>query len=284
MELTRFETAQQFYERAAPFLLEREAEHCLPLGLCVDLMQNPTYYEQPPYLALVERDGAVAAAAVMTPPHNLVLSYIAAPDALALFAQDLATRSPALPGVSGRPETARAFAARWQALSGQPYQAHLSLRIYQLTAGTPVAGVPGRLRRATQADRELLIDWMRAFNREALDEDDDARVARSVDNWLSSTTRGMYLWEDRRPVAMAGAAGPTPHGIRIGAVYTPPDLRRKGYASACVAGLSQHLLGGGRSFCYLFTDLGNPTSNHIYQAIGYAPVCDVDTYTFGARE
>jgi predicted GNAT family acetyltransferase len=41
------------------------------------------------------------------------------------------------------------------------------------------------------------------------------------------------------------------------------------------------MLAEGRRFCFLFTDLGNPTSNHIYQEIGYRPVADVDVYRFG---
>ena len=83
---------------------------------------------------------------------------------------------------------------------------------------------------------------------------------------------------------MAGYAGPTPNGIRIGAVYTPPDLRRQGFASAVTASLSQHLLDQGRKFCFLFTDLLNPTSNKIYQQVGYRPVSDVDRYDFITKE
>jgi predicted GNAT family acetyltransferase len=79
---------------------------------------------------------------------------------------------------------------------------------------------------------------------------------------------------------MAGYAGPTPNGIRIGAVYTPPAQRKNGYASALTARLSQHLLDEGYGFCFLFADLLNPTSNHIYQKIGYKPVCDSDRYLF----
>lgn len=88
------------------------------------------------------------------------------------------------------------------------------------------------------------------------------------------------MWDDGQPVSLAGYSGPTPHGIRVGPVYTPPAQRGKGYASACVAALSRLLLDGGRAYCFLFTDMGNPTSNPIYQAIGYRPVCDVDEYRF----
>jgi predicted GNAT family acetyltransferase len=82
---------------------------------------------------------------------------------------------------------------------------------------------------------------------------------------------------------MAGHTGPTPNGIRVISVYTPPHLRGRGYASACVAALSQRLLDQGRKFCFLFTDLANPTSNHIYQEIGYEPVRDIDQWRFGGQ-
>ena len=72
----------------------------------------------------------------------------------------------------------------------------------------------------------------------------------------------------------------TPRGVRVNMVYTPPELRRRGYASACVAALSQRMLDSGKKFCFLYTDLSNPTSNKIYQEIGYRPVFDVDEYKF----
>ena len=93
--------------------------------------------------------------------------------------------------------------------------------------------------------------------------------------------RGVFLWEDDgAPVSMAGYSGPTPNGIRVVAVYTPPHLRGRGYATTCVAALSQRLLEGGRKLVFLFTDLANPTSNHIYQEIGYEPACDISEYVF----
>ena len=76
------------------------------------------------------------------------------------------------------------------------------------------------------------------------------------------------------PVSLAGHAGETPNGARVGPVYTPPELRGRGYASALTAALTEQLLER-RRFCFLFTDLANPTSNSIYQRIGYRPVTDV---------
>jgi predicted GNAT family acetyltransferase len=79
---------------------------------------------------------------------------------------------------------------------------------------------------------------------------------------------------------MGGYGGSTPNGARIGPIYTPPELRRRGYASALTADLTQMLLYRGSRFCFLFTDLANPTSNSIYQQIGYRPVADVDQWSF----
>jgi predicted GNAT family acetyltransferase len=211
-----------------------------------------------------------------------VLSHTPASDALDLFAHDLHGSGHDLPGVLGPEPVGRAFAERWRALTGKSCRQAMAMRIYQLTAARPVTAVPGRVRRVTEADRDLLLDWYEAFQREAMGEAVPEGIARSVDQLLTAdpVVRGLYVWEDSAPVSMAGYSGPTPHGIRIGPVYTPPEHRRKGYASACVAAVSQCLLDSGRRFCFLFTDLANPTSNRIYQAIGYEPVGDVDEYRF----
>jgi predicted GNAT family acetyltransferase len=130
------------------------------------------------------------------------------------------------------------------------------------------------MRPATPVDRPLLVAWIAAFGREALGDEDASRVASSVDDWLAGRGRTIWLWDDGGPVSLTGVGGATPHGIRIGPVYTPPERRGQGYASALVAAASQAQLDAGRRFCFLYTDLANPTSNKIYQAIGYRPVTD----------
>ncbi len=97
-----------------------------------------------------------------------------------------------------------------------------------------------------------------------------------VDRHLARGT--LFVWEDGRPVSMAAAPGETPNGATVNLVYTPPALRRRGYAGACVAATSRRLLESGKRWCFLYTDLANLTTNHIYQQIGYRPVCDVILY------
>lgn len=282
LELRRFHTVETFYNRVAPFLLQREAEHNLILGICANLMRYPERIKQQPYLATVEQEGRVVAAALMTPPNNLVLSHTDVPDTLSLFASDLQVEYGTLPAVVASTPFGKAFAEEWHRLSGQPYDLHRAERIYKLEKVNPVGNVPGHFRKAEASDRDLLIRWFVTFNKEALGETGRGDTESVVDRFLNSETQGVYLWEDGQTVSMAGHNRPTPNGVCVVAVYTPPEHRKKGYASACVAALSQTLLSSGRQYCFLYTDLANPTSNRIYEAIGYNPVCDAEMYRFGA--
>lgn len=280
MRLTRYPFASDFLSSAQDFLTLHEVENCLPLGIAAQLIERPDRISSPPYLAAVEQDGAVVAAAVMTLPGRLIVAHTNALDALDAIAADVHVLGTQLDRVTGSTPVSTAFVAHWEALTGNAAEPGMSERLYQLTRVNHPSGVPGRARPATSADRDLLIQWLEAFEREVFGVVSNDPAAW-VDNILATPSRGVCLWEDQsEPVSLAGFGGRTPHGIRIGPVYTPPAFRGRGYASACVARVSQDRIDAGRRFCCLYTDLANPTSNHIYQAIGYEPVCDVQEYCF----
>ena len=279
MKLRRFDAVGDFLAVAEPFLVEREAEHNLILGVASSITDAPEAYSGPPYLAVVTDRDRVVAAVVRTPPFRLVLSEVDDPRALGLLAED--SLSEDLPGVLGPVEHVRSFVEARAALGGPAGTFEVAERAYRLSEVEPMPSIPGRARPATLDDRDLVIAWVQAFRREALGEDDPVSVVADVDRWLARRGRSLHLWEDGEVVSLVGTGGRTPNGIRIGPVYTPPDARRRGYASALVAAVSQAELDAGRRFCFLFTDLANSTSNHIYQAIGYAPVRDVEAYVFG---
>lgn len=290
MKLVRYGDVATFYERVEAFLLEREAEHYLLLGIAATLQDQSGYYTSVPYLAAVEQDGEIALVAMRTPPHNPVLSLAAsdavADQALDLLAGDLrAVYGEQVNGVLGPSALSLGFAVRWREATGRAY--HVSVRegIYRLDTVTPVAGVAGTMRSATEADRSLLERWLVEFQDEALP---STAIRMPAERWvtlqLTPPLRDIALWLDTEglPVTMVGFRYSTPRGATIGPVYTPPEQRRRGYASACVAAVSQQLLDEGRQFCFLNTDLDNPTSNHIYQTIGYRPVSDATVYDFEA--
>ncbi len=279
LELSRFADAGSFLAVAGAFLEAREAEHNLILGVSSVVRDRPTTFgDRPPYFAAVRSGDRVVAAAIRTPPHNLVLSEIDDSAAIDLLVADRLGDD--LPGVLGPVDPVRAFAERWAAIDGRSWRHSLSERIFQLRRVIPAPPVRGELRIAMPDDRDLVARWIRDFIEEALGETDMAAVASLTDRWIEGRGRTLYLWQDEETVSLCGVGGETPHGIRIGPVYTPRSARGRGYASALVAQASQLQLDTGRQFCFLFTDLANPTSNHIYQTIGYEPVRDVDEYRF----
>lgn len=274
MAVLRHDDVEAFLPRAQPYLLLDEPRHNLEFGICAQLRADPLTYGEPAYLATIERDGKVRGVAIRTPPHNLLVS-VADPSDLRHLAEDVRERFESLRGVMSTPETALGFARVWEEVGGQVAEEAMRQRIYRLDEAPAVPPAPGRLRMADAGDRDLLVRWLGAFTDEALPPDVPHRVDDSVDDRLGSAHGGFALWEDGGPVSVAGYGGPTPTGIRIGPVFTPPDLRGRGYASACVAQLSGGLLQGERRTCFLFTDLSNPTSNGVYTRIGYRPVRDM---------
>jgi predicted GNAT family acetyltransferase len=183
----------------------------------------------------------------------------------------MAERYDRLPGVRGAADGVLAVAAAWERLKGvavRPLPAH---RMYRLDQVTFPIGVRGRLRRATAEDLPVVHAWGEGFA-----EDAGAAFHTSPDTRVGWVERGvLYLWEDGGlPACMAVATGRTRHGVRIGYVYTPRDLRGRGYAGALTAALSQRMLDEGARFCVLYTDLSNPTSNALYPRVGYRPLCE----------
>jgi uncharacterized protein len=270
-----------FAHRVMPYLMQREAQHNIMLGLFAVLQARPP--ELPPYLAWAERDGELVGAAMRTPPYRVLLAHGSESGAIEAFARDLSDKYVTLPGVLGGKAEAAAFTESWTALSGQAVNGGRHERLYRLDQVIPARSVPGALREPAASDLDLLVDWWTAFSEEAIGPITREQAAFGVSTryGVDPLVAGLRLWEaDGQPVSLVGYTGPTPNSIRVGPVYTPPEQRGRGYASAATAALCQHLLDQGFRFVTLYTDLANPTSNKIYQAVGYVPVCDVDELFF----
>jgi hypothetical protein len=285
MSLTvhRHATVDEFLAAAGGFLGAREAEHNLLFGISSAIRVTPELFaDDPPWFATVtDAGGRVVAATLRTPPYNQVLSSVDDPAAVDPLVDAL--RDDPLPGVLGPTEAAARFAVRWTETTGQAAHVQVAERIFRLERViAPLRPASGSWRLAEPRDRDLLARWLVEFAAEATPDAaplPDATAA--ADRWIARRGRVAYLWEDAgEVVSWVGAGGETPHGIRIGPVYTPPPMRARGYASSLTAAASADQLEHGRRFCFLFTDLANPTSNKIYRAIGYEPVCDVDQYRF----
>jgi uncharacterized protein len=280
MELVAHADVPSFLQAARPVLLADEARHNLIYGICATLSEAPEAFPDF-HLWTVGGDEPVLAL-LMTPPWNIVVSRPADPEALRFAARALEGAGIELPGVTGALPEADAFAGEWEGLAGVSRRLRMAQGVYALRSVRAPRPVDGRMRLATADDRDLLVEWFDAFVAESVPADSPHQDgAAAVDRRLASQGGdGFAVWEDGEVVSMSGFGGETPHGIRIGPVYTPPPFRRRGYASALVAQLSQELLDGGREYCFLYTDLANPTSNRIYMDVGYQLVCESADYVF----
>jgi uncharacterized protein len=262
-------TAAEFLERAGPLLLADEARHNLLLGVAGTVRDVPDAY---PDVGFWVVDGA---AAMRTRPYPLILARPRDDRALAALAEAV---DDDLPGVNGAVPEAHDFARLW----GKPHhvvQEHNVFALHEVVEAPAAEGAP---REATHDDLELLVAWWHAFVAEALPHEQiGPRDREQVTRKLDAPGNGLWLWErDGAVVSMCGYGSPTPNGTRVGPVYTPPALRGRGYATALTAQVSQRLLAGGRTFCFLYTDAANPTSNAIYERIGYRKVCEAAAIAF----
>lgn len=268
-ELVRHAGPGDFLQRAESWLLASEAEHNLHLSLAY-VRRDAGATGADVLFGTVEQDGDLVGCVIRTPPHKVLITSMP-PEAAPDIVGPVAELYDEIPAVLGPADSAVAVASAWTALKGGGWETGMQQRIYRLDQVEPVRPVPGAMRLATMDDLELLTDWGTGFARDA---GHAFLLAREQVNRMIER-QDLHIWQDESPASMAVAQGATPNGCRIGYVYTPPELRGRGYASALVARLSQRMLDSGMTFCVLYTDLGNPTPNAIYQRIGYNAICDV---------
>jgi hypothetical protein len=278
-------------------LLRSEQRYGLLLGIAYQVLSGAHRYRAPIYWATIEdgstdagaltdEDGAGDAGAVArdadaadaslvgcafrTPPHQVGVTALPAAASEPLVAS-LRETYLNLPGVAGPEATANAFADAWTARFGGKWWLEQRQRLHSLSHVTPPsAPAAGALRLALAPDVPVVRAWMAGFIRETGARQVGADAAERL-----VEERRLHIWVDGQPCCMVGAVRETPNTAGIGAVYTPPQFRKRGYASVAVATLSRQLLGSGRRSCFLYTDLSNPISNALYARLGYEPLDDV---------
>lgn len=297
LTVTRYGGAAEFLAAAEPYLLEREALNSLMLGVVRAQRRQATRMRSghpaaglrrrlPAAYLLVADERGPLLAGITSGPRKFMLGWdgAAADEAIAALVQQLLPTHRGLPSVFGPAELTRRFAEQWRAATNCTVATGMRQRLFKLEEVTFPTWLPdGQLRAATDDDSELLAEWVLSFQLEAVPDDAGDRDSARIIVEQLVRNRDLFVWAvdyGARPAAMAARARPTVQGVAVNLVYTPPEARRHGYATACVAYLSQLLLQSGWSFCTLFTDRGNATANHIYERLGYAPIADFDEYRF----
>jgi predicted GNAT family acetyltransferase len=272
---TRHADVDRFLEHAESFLLAREVERSFVLGRAID----PRARARPVQLYTVDDDAAPVLAALRLPSrqHQLLLTDGPAAAARAL-AQLIARDDPSLPAVHGPVGVADAFATAFADARGLAATPSRRMRLHATRTVADLPAPAGAVRAAVASDVELLGPWFSAFQRDVGDPpspDGAAAIAEIV------AAGRLSIWADAgEPRCMAAWTRRLATTCAVGLVYTPPEHRGHGYATACVATLTRNLLADGVRQCLLFTDLANPTSNAIYARIGYAPRLDFEELRF----
>ncbi len=244
-------------------------------GILTRLVAEPDAWGAEVTILMAVESGRPAALVTMTGPHPALIVAFAElrtevyAGLVAAMLDD--GRRPS--AVNGARQAAEAFAAAFGA-AGARVQVRRDVRVFELREVRPPARPPGRVRPAAAAETDLLERWTLAFFADVGEPETPAAAARTVAHKLAHDD--LLVWErDGRVVSMAGVVRRTARSSSIALVYTPPELRGNGYASAVVAALSQRELDAGQEWCSLLADVANPTTNHIYAAIGYEPKCDM---------
>ena len=264
-----------FLDRAEDWLLGEEERYGLVLSIAYQVLSGVHRYHKPIYWATVEQESSgrrakIVGCAFRTPPHKLGVTELPE-SAIEPLVSSLRETYLAVSGVGGPERTATALARAWTERFAEKWLIDHHQRLHSLTkVRKPSTPAPGELRPALPAGVPVARAWMSGFIRETRSNHVGAdTAARLIEQ------RRLYFWVDGEPRCMVGAVRETPNTAGVAAVYTPPPFRNRGYASVAVATLSRQLLEAGRSSCFLYADLANPTSNSVYRRIGYEPIDDV---------
>jgi len=254
---------QAFDALHRPVLEQDEVRHNILLAIMGRALQ-----EDPAAQTRTWSFGAPGACAVQSPGRGLVLG-----DMTQQHCRDLAHElaGTAFRSVLGADDVPHWFvdAAKQQ---GETFGEPMPQRIHQLSEKPIYPGAAGSDRLATEADADLFAQWATAFVREAAPED-QAPSRQDLDKKVRSGDIVFWI-VDREPVAMAGVVRRLETATAIAWVYTPTELRGRGYGGSATAALVDRVLAEGYSTVCLYTDLRNPASNRCYEKIGFKPVCE----------
>jgi uncharacterized protein len=281
MQFRLYTDVHEFYHATYDVLMRHESQNMIPLGNIIigHEGKDKTDWRDPVnwLMATVSDASGIQLTAIMTPPHNITLyatDNIIHPTAINCLIDGLENHE--IPGVTTEKTLAEYFAEKYAARKGLTFNTTMSQRIYELKVVNPDIRQFGVVRLLDEKDMYFFPFWAEAFNASKSYGKTEMPIPQDAKSYLYRlSTRKLYVLEDNGiPVSMAGYTREMPTAIGVAFVFTPPYFRGKGYASSCVAQISQMALDKGFSKCVLYTDLANPTSNSIYQKIGYVPVCD----------
>lgn len=274
MNCTIFKSVSEFLASNEESLLKAESEHNLILGLADRLNRGLGGSEDAVLLSVMRNSEPVGQAIQIGNTRPLAISRMDSTSARALV-EFLIEQNIPLKGVTGPIESSQAFADSWQELTRRTPTLVMHLGVYELERVSFPVPDERSLIPIDAVSSDVSLKYIRGFTRDCFpNEEDPDRLAVDMEN-QQRKNETLFFWKgaaDVQPVSMASNSRETRNGAAISLVYTPPEFRGMGHASRIVAALSDRCLKSGKKFCNLFTDLLNPTSNSIYQKIGYRQI------------
>lgn len=282
--LTFFSHANNFLAVVEPSLAQEETRHRLMLGIAIALKKNPAAYgdKLPLLCAHLDTKGKPVFIAVMTPPFPILVWFEKSleDEILHLLAKEILDAGWDVPGVNGIAKCSERFAPILTKLTNRDLVKEMRSRSYELTQVRFPDPMPdGHWQWADASQAESILKLLQGMQTDLQPVVTTDYTLEQVQSFIEAKRISVWV-VDGNPVSMAMSNRPQLKSIGISAVYTPPEHRKKGYAGANVACLSQALLDQGFERVNLFTDLANPTSNKIYMEIGYREVCDYQQFKF----
>jgi predicted GNAT family acetyltransferase len=269
-----YKSVSDFLRENEESLLKAESEHNLILGLADRLHRGIGSSEDAILLSVMRNSEPVGQAVQVGHTRPLAISKMEPASAKALV-KFLIEQNIPIKGVTGPIESSQAFADSWEELANRTPTLVMHLGVYELERVSFPAPDGRSLISIRSVSRDLSVEYIRGFTRDCFpNEEDPTRLAVDMEN-QQRKNETLFFWKgtaDTQPVSMASNSRETRNGATISLVYTPPEFRGVGHASRIVAALSDRCLKSGKKFCNLFTDLLNPTSNSIYQKIGYRKI------------
>ena len=280
MRWVRHADLDSFMEAAGDHLRADPLLNQMPLGFVATLRAEPSRYGPEVRLRTVHAPGGeCVGAAVQTPPWKAQLSRMdlgAAAFAGAAYAEE----QPGYGGAMGSGEVAAAFvAAGFARVGAAGIEEDARMGMYALTEVAEIRRAKGQMRPAEAGDAPLLQRWTVAFHDEAVPMD-PAPGPGAGERYATSGKARIWLDEVGDTVAFANHPREVEGFLSIGPVYTPPELRGQGYATSLVAAMCDAALAAGKRGCTLFADVKNPTSNAIYQRIGFRRMGEVARFVY----
>jgi len=288
MELRFYDDPSEFLDLAGEHLAEQPVLSTVMSGVASRIRDQrlagvPWPAGVPCWFAAFVDGGEVVATAMRTATFGEFPAYLLpmSDDAAVLLARTLLDRDEPVLGANGALPAVQVFCEEMASGTGKTAEVGQHTRLFELGRLKAPAEAPGRLRPARLDEQDLVTRWYDAFMADADEQAGRApgsspHESPAPDEMRRRIATGqVFVWEVADvPVHVTAASEPAFGVSRIGPVYTPREHRGHGYASRAVYEVSSHLLQSGVRAC-LFTDQANPTSNKIYEALGYERLVDM---------